>query len=112
MTIDVYSRYFSAEMTFNGVPRHAAVVKLTSDSDAGQIQYAASVSFFPHNDEEDFAVSFDAYFEKVVYQAAGRRSKKREEELLKDLPAVIDQLAEEAGGKVFWDKPLGEERRG
>ena len=25
---------------------------------------------------------------------------------------VARQLAEEAGGKVFWDKPLGEERRG
>ena len=38
MTIDVYSRYFSAELIYNEVLRHAAIVKLTSDSDAGQIR--------------------------------------------------------------------------
>ena len=112
MTIDVYSQYFEADMTFNGVPRHGAVVKLTSDSGEGQIRYTANVSFFPHNDEEDYAVSYDAYFEKELCQAKGRRSKKKEEEFLKELPALIDQLAEENGGKVFWDKPLREAVRG
>ncbi|MBQ6551379.1 MAG: hypothetical protein IJL78_08235 [Lachnospiraceae bacterium] len=112
MTIDVYSQYFSADLVFDGVPRHAAIVKLTSDSAAGQIRYTASVSFFPHNDEEDYAVSFDAYFEKELYSAAGRRSKKREAVLMEELPAVIDELAEDAGGVVLWDRPLREARMG
>ena len=101
MTIDVYSRYFSAELIYNEVSRHAAIVKLTSDSDAGQIRYTASVSFFPHNDEEDFAVSYDAYFEKGLFAGKGRRSKKREAALLENLQNDINSLAEEAGGKVF-----------
>jgi len=112
MTIDVYSRYFSAELIYNEVSRHAAIVKLTSDSDAGQIRYTASVSFFPHNDEEDFAVSYDAYFEKELFAGKGRRSKKREAALLENLQNDINSLAEEAGGKVFWDRPLREARRG
>ena len=112
MTIDVYSQYFNAELTYNEVPRHAAIVKMTSDSEAGQITYTASVSFFPHNDEEDFCVSYDAYFEKELYKGAGRRSKKREEKLLEGLQKEIDELAEQAGGKVFWDRPLKDARRG
>ena len=61
MTINVYERYYAAEAEFNGVPRHAALVMLVADSDAGNIKYEAAVTFFPHNDEEDFAVSYDAY---------------------------------------------------
>ena len=49
---------------------------------------------------------------KVLYEAKGRRSKKREKELLSGLHDEIDALAKENGGKVFWDKPLREERRG
>ena len=112
MTIDVYSQYFEAEMICNDVPRHAAIVKLTSDSEEGQIRYTASVSFFPHNSEDDFAVSYDAYYEMELYQAKGRRSKKREEELLNRIPEVIDELAEAVNGTVFWEKPLREARRG
>lgn len=68
--------------------------------------------FFPHNDETDFSISYDAYFSKVLYEAKGRRSKKREKNLLDELQSVINQLAEEAGGRVFWDKPLREARWG
>ena len=85
---------------------------LVADSDAGNIKYEAAVTFFPHNDEEDFAVSYDAYFSKVLYEAKGRRSKKREEALLESFQNEIDQLAETIGGKVLWDQPLREERRG
>ena len=112
MTIDVYMQYFTAELEYNGVERRGALVKLTSDSEDGQIRYTASVSFFPHEDEEDYAVSYDAYFERELYQAKGRRSKKREVEMLDNLRGVIDQLVEAAGGKVFWDQPLREARRG
>ena len=53
--IDVYEQYFAAECTYSGVPRHAAVIKLTATSDAGTITYEVGVSFFPHNDPEDLA---------------------------------------------------------
>ena len=112
MTIDVYSQYFEADLVYNEVPRRAAIVKLTSDSEAGQIRYTANVSFFPYRDPEDFAVSYDAYFESVMYEGKGRRSKKREAKLLEGLQAEIDALAEEAGGRVFWDRPLRDAVRG
>ena len=112
MTVNVYERYYTAEAEFNGVPRHGALVMLVADSDAGNIKYEAAVTFFPHRDEEDYAVSYDAYFSKVLYEAKGRRSKKREEALLQTLTSEINQLAEAIGGKVLWDQPLREERRG
>ena len=71
-TVNVYERYYAAEAEFNGVARHAALVMLIADSDAGNIRYEAAVSFFPHNDDEDYAVSYDAYFIKVLYEAKGR----------------------------------------
>ncbi len=111
-TLNVYEQYFAAEMAFNGVPRHAALVMLIADSDAGQIRYEAAVTFFPHNDDEDYAVSYDAYFSKVLYEAKGRRSKKREQALLEQFREAIDVLAHEAGGEVYWDRPLREARRG
>ena len=111
-TINVYERYYAAEAEFNGVPRHAAIVMLIADSDAGNIKYEAAVTFFPHNDEEDYAVSYDAYLSKVLYNAKGRRSKKREETLMENFQNEIDQLAEMIGGKVLWEQPLREERRG
>lgn len=35
--INVYQQYYSAQGTFNGVPRHAASVLLISNSEAGSI---------------------------------------------------------------------------
>lgn len=111
-TINVYEQYFSAELTANGVERKGVLVMLISNSEEGQICYEAAATFFPHNEETDFAISYDAYFSKVLYEAKGRRSKKREKLLLEELQSVVDQLAEEAGGQVFWDKPLREARLG
>ena len=111
-TLNVYEQYFSAEAEFNGVPRNGALVMLIATSEEGNIRYEAAVTFFPHRDEEDFAVSYDAYFNKVLYEAKGRRSKKREEVLLQELQQHIDELAHEAGGTVYWDQPLREARRG
>jgi hypothetical protein len=111
-TLNVYEQYFSAEAEFNGVPRNGALVMLIATSEEGNIRYEAAVTFFPHRDEEDFAVSYDAYFNKVLYEAKGRRSKKREEVLLQELQQHIDELAREAGGTVYWDQPLREARRG
>ena len=112
MTINVYERYYAAEAEFNGVPRHGALVMLIADSDAGNIRYEAAVTFFPHRDEEDYAVSYDAYLSKVLYEAKGRRSKKREAALMENFQNEIDQLADTIGGKVLWEQPLREERRG
>ena len=110
--VNIYEQYFSAEAEFNGVPRHAALVMLVADSDAGRIKYEAAVTFFPHNDDEDYAVSYDAFLSKVLYEAKGRRSKKREEALMENFQNEIDQLADTIGGKVLWEQPLREARRG
>ena len=110
-TINVFQQYFAAECTFNGVDRHAAAVMLIATSEEGQIKYEVAVSFFPHTTEDDFAISYDAYFSKVVFEAPGRRSKKREQQLMEILQVEADVLAEEAKGKIFWNHPLIEARR-
>lgn len=111
-TINVYEQYFRAEGVFNGVERRAAAVVLISDSDAGQIRYSLAVNFFPHCEDDDFAISYDAYFDKTLYEAPGRRSKKREAALLEALRSEADSLAAEAGGSIDWNRPLIEPRRG
>ncbi len=109
--IDVYEQYFSAHCEYNGVPRRGALVKLTAESDAGRIRYYFSVSFFPHRDAEDYAVSYDACAEETVYAAPGRRSRKREEALLPALRERIDALSASLGGRMDWETPLREARR-
>ena len=111
-TINVYERYYSAEAEFNEVPRHGALVMLVATSEEGNIRYEAAVTFFPHRDDEDYAVSYDAYFSKVLYEAKGRRSKKREQTLMETFEQEIDQLADTIGGKVLWEKPLREAKIG
>ena len=112
MEINVYSQYFAAQGCFSGVERRGAHVLLISDSEAGNIKYTAAVSFFPHRDDEDFAVSYDACFSKEMYCAAGRRSRKREAALMEQLRGVIDALAADNGASVNWDQPLNEARLG
>ena len=112
MELNVYEQYFETQGVFSEVERKGALVMLISDSERGMITYKAAVTFFPHRDEEDYAVSYDAYFEKVIYEGKGRRSKKKEAIYLEQLPEVINQLAEENGAEVCWDKPLREARRG
>ena len=109
-TINVYEQYFAANGKFNGVERKAALVMLISDSEAGQIRYTVAVSFFPHKDEEDFAVSYDAYFDRVIYEGKGRRSKKKEQAFLENFRDTVDEIASEAGGAVIWDRPLRDAR--
>ena len=111
-TVDVYRQFFSARATCGGVERRAALVALTADSSEGVLTYEVLVTFFPHRDDEDFAVSYDAYASEVLYEAKGRRSKKREAAFLADLRTHVDGLAARLGCKVLWDKPLRGERRG
>lgn len=110
--IDVYQQYFKAEACFHETERHGASVMLSATSDEGNIRYEAAVSFFPHSTEEDFAVSYDAYFSKVLYEGKGRRSRKREEGFLESLREEIDALAEERDAVIYWEEPLREARRG
>ena len=112
MTVDVYKRYFGAECTYNGVERRGVAVTLTVTSEGGEVRYEFTVSFFPHRDAEDFAVSYDAYASREIYAAKGRRSKKREEAYLGLLRQEADALAESLGGTIDWDNPLGPEARG
>lgn len=111
-TINVYERYYEADLMANGVQRNGALVMLISDSESGNIRYEAAVTFFPHKNADDFAVSYDAYYSEILFEGKGRRSKKREEKLLSELEQHITALAGKAGGQLFWDRPLGEERRG
>ncbi len=104
--IDVYKQYFNAECVYNEVERKGVVVTLTATSDSGNIMYEVGISFFPHRDEEDFAISYDAYASKEIYNAKGRRSKKRDAEMLEQVKVVADALADEMDGKIYWDKPL------
>ena len=111
-TVNVYLQYFAADCTFNGVERHGVSVMLVATSEEGQIRYEVAVSFFPHVSDEDYAISYDAYFSKVLFEAKGRRSKKREQQLMETIQQEADSLADETNGKIFWDKPLIEARRG
>ena len=112
MVINVYEQYFKADAVFSGVQRNGALVMLVSDSEAGMITYKAAVTFFPNRDEEDYAVSYDAYYEKELYQGKGRRSKKKEAAYLEQLRGVIDELAAENKARVLWEELLRDARRG
>ena len=63
--------------------------------------------------EEDYAISYDAAAERTLYEAKGRRSKKREAALLeKELRPTLDALAAELGGAIDWERPLRDARVG
>ena len=110
--IDVYKQYFSAECTFNGVERCGAAVWLTAESDSGIIRYEVGVTFFPHRDDEDFAISYDACVLKELIRTQGRRSKKRDEQYLAQVRTVADELAGSLNGTIHWDTPLREAQYG
>ena len=112
MVTNVFERYYKAKAIFSGIKRNGALVMLISDSEAGFITYKAAVTFFAHKDAEDFSVSYDAYFEKELYRAPGRRSRKREAALLATLHEEMDALAAQHDAAVLWDKPLSDPRMG
>ena len=107
-SIDIYKQYFSAACTFQGVERRGAVVWLTAESDCGNIRYEVGVTFFPHRDDEDFDVSYDACAQKELFSAKGRRSKKRDAEYLAQVREAAEELAASLNGSIHWDAPLGE----
>lgn len=109
-SIDVYKQYFSAKCTFNGVERHGVAVWLTAESDSGNIRYEVGVTFFPHVDAEDFAISYDAFASKELCNMKGRRSKKRDALYLSQVKEVANELAVSLNGTIDWDHPLVEAR--
>ena len=111
-TMDVYRQYFAAVCTCNGVERRGADVWLTAESDSGIIRYEVGVTFFPHWDEEDFAVSYDACGTKELLRTKGRRSKQRDEQSLAQVRAAADEIAASFGGIICWDAPLRDARYG
>ncbi len=110
MVINVYAQYFKADAVFSGVQRNGALVMLISDSEAGSITYKVAVAFFPHRDEEDYVVSYDAYFEKELYAGKGRRSKKKEREYLLRFREIVDDIVKENNASILWDEPLRDAR--
>lgn len=110
MTIDIYEGYFKADYLFGGVERRAVKVALTCESGEGMVSYGVGLAFFPHVDEEDFAVGYDAFMERNVYMGKERRPRKREEEMLRNLSGICDDLARQESAAIYWDCPLGKER--
>ena len=107
-TIDIYKQYFSAECTFNNVERLGVSVWLTAESDSGMIRYEVGLSFFPHIDDEDFAISYDACALKELLNTKGRRSKKRDEQCLALVQEAANELALSLNGIIHWETPLSE----
>ncbi|MBR5372092.1 MAG: hypothetical protein IK130_07740 [Oscillospiraceae bacterium] len=104
--LNLYQEYFAAECTLNEIPRRAVRVMLTAESGGGQICYKAAVNFFRHEDAEDFCIQCDGYFEQVLYQAKGRRSKKREAEYLSHIREYADALASAQNGRILWEQTI------
>lgn len=111
-TVDVYRQYFSAQCTFDGVERRAAAVWLTAESDSGIIRYEVGVTFFPHQNDEDFAISYDACVLKELLRTQGRRSKRRDEQYLAQVQTTADEIAASLKGIIHWDKPLRDAQYG
>jgi hypothetical protein len=109
-TINVYECYYKANLVANGVQRKAALVMLIATSEEGHIRYEAAVTFFPFSDPTDFSITYDAYYSKILHDDKGRRSKKREKLFLDDFQTIIDNLAKEAGGEIYWNEALLEDR--
>ena len=110
--VDIYRQYFSADCTFAGVERRGAAVWLNAESDSGIIRYEVGVTFFPHRDEEDFAVSYDACGQKELLRTKGRRSKKKDEQCLAQLREAADEIAASLNAVIHWDSPLREAQHG
>ena len=104
--IDVYKQYFKGNCIYNEIQRNGVLVVLTATSDSGTIKYEVGLTFFPHLDDEDYGISYDAYLSKEIYFNKGRRSKKKEEVFLKDIKKHADELANQLNGVIHWEEPL------
>ena len=112
MDFCVYEQYYAASHPGNGTPRHGVRAALIAATGEGMIRYEAALSFFPHETDDDFRISYDIYASRILYEAKGRRSRKREAGLMDGIRSVFDEIAAELGGEVFWDEPLIDARYG
>ena len=106
--IDVYKQYFKGNCIYNDIQRNGVVITCTATSDQGYITYDVQISFFPHVDEEDYLISYDACIQKNIFYDKGRRSKKKEQVYLNEIKNHADELASNLNGIIYWDKPLRE----
>ncbi len=106
--IDVFRQYFGAECVCNDVERKGVLVTLTATSDCGMLRYTVAVSFFPHRDEEDFGITYDAYASKELFYGKGRRSKKKDKLYLELVQDEANALAKTFCGTILWENPLNE----
>lgn len=106
--IDVYKQYFKGNCIYNEVQRNGVLVTLTSTSESGMIKYEVAISFFPHVDDEDYTISYDAYLSKEIYYDKGRRSKKKEQVFLEEVRNHANELATQLNGVIYWEEPLRE----
>lgn len=108
--ISVYEQYFGAKYMFEDgedrIEYKGVVVSLVATSDNGHISYEVKLTFFPYQTPDDFVIPFMATNTKIIYDAKGRRSKKREAVLLEEFRAHADELAAQIDGIIYWDKPL------
>ncbi len=104
--IDIYKQYFSASCVYDEIERKGVVVTCTATSDCGMIGYEVAVNFFPHREEDDFSITYDAYLSKQIYYGKGRRSKKREMQLLSSIQEEANELASQLKGVIDWEKAL------
>ena len=105
-TVNIYEQYFAANASFNGVQRNAVSVMIIADSEEGMIRYRVAVSFFPYETPDDFRITYDAYFERMIYESKGRRSKKREAEYINSIQNIANELAAEHQAIIRWDTPI------
>ena len=92
----------------NEVQRNGVLVTLTATSESGMIKYEVAITFFPHVNEEDYAISYDAYLRKELYYDKGRRSKKKEQVFLEEVRNHANELANQLNGVIYWEEPLRE----
>ena len=104
--IDVYQQYFRGSCSYNEVQRNGVSVTLTATSESGMIKYEVGITFFPHINDEDYAISYDAYLSKEIYYEKGRRSKKKEEVFLEEIKNHANELASQLNGTIDWQSPL------
>ena len=112
MDICVYEQYFAARHPGNGTPRRGARAVLIASTGEGMVRYEATLSFFPHETDDDFRISYDICGSRILYEAKGRRSGKRELGMLEGIRYVFEEIAEELGGEIYWEKPLIDARYG
>lgn len=110
--ISVYEQFFGADYLFEDMNYKGVVTSLVATSDAGHISYEVKITFFPYQSEDDFVIPFMATSTKIIYDAPGRRSKKRETALMEDFRKHADELAGAVNGTIYWDKPLIQARYG